>query len=72
LRVPADPSLLSVLRDHGLALTAWCDPGVCSASERGYRDGVVIHLENVLPLSKRQDHLTLCVSRARAGVTLDI
>lgn len=72
LHVPADRSLLDVMRDHGLALTASCELGVCGSCECGYRDGVVIHRDKVLPIAKRQDRLTPCVSRARVSVTLDI
>jgi hypothetical protein len=33
---------------------------------------VVIHRDKSLPMSKRQDRLLPCVSRARVGVTLEI
>jgi vanillate O-demethylase ferredoxin subunit len=46
--------------------------GVCGSCECGYRDGLVLHRDKVLPTSKRQDRLMLCVSRARVSVTLDL
>lgn len=72
LHVPADRSLLQVLRDHGLATASSCELGVCGTCTCGYRDGVVIHRDVVLPVARRQDRMTPCVSRARVGVTLDL
>ena len=70
--VPADQSLLDVLRQNDFALPSSCEMGVCGSCECGYRDGVVLHRDKVLPTSKRQDRLMLCVSRARVSVTLDL
>ena len=72
LRVPADRSMLDVLRQHGFLLPSSCESGVCGSCECGYRDGVVLHRDMILPVAKRQDRLMLCVSRARVGVTLDL
>lgn len=72
LRVPADRSLLDVLREHGVAMPSSCELGVCGACECGYSDGSVIHRDQVLPLAARQDRMTPCVSRARGSITLDL
>ncbi|MBX9933026.1 MAG: 2Fe-2S iron-sulfur cluster binding domain-containing protein, partial [Methylobacterium sp.] len=72
LHVPADRSLLQVLREHGLATASSCELGVCGTCTCGYRDGAVIHRDVVLPVAKRQDRMTPCVSRARVSVTLDL
>lgn len=72
LHVPADRSLLDVLRTHGFEIRASCEAGICGSCECGYRSGSVIHRDKVLPLSKRQDRLMPCVSRARLAVTLDL
>ena len=72
LLVPATRSLLEVLRENAFALPSSCEMGVCGSCECGYRDGIVIHRDKALPSSKRQDHLTPCVSRARVSVTLDL
>lgn len=72
IRVPADRSLLDALREHGLATASSCELGVCGACVCGYRDGVVIHRDVVLPVAARQDRMTPCVSRARVSVTLDL
>ena len=70
LAVPADRSLLDVLHEHGFTLSSSCEMGVCGSCECGYLDGTVIHRDSALPLSKRQDRMMPCVSRARVGVTL--
>lgn len=71
LLVPANRSLLDVLRDSGFIVPSSCELGVCGSCECGYRDGIVIHRDHVLPLAKRQDRMLPCVSRARVSVTLD-
>lgn len=70
--VPADKSLLDVLRENDFIMPSSCEMGVCGSCECGYRDGIVLHRDKVLPTSKRQDRLMLCVSRARVSVTLDL
>jgi ferredoxin-NADP reductase len=72
LHVPADQSLLAVLRDHGIELPSSCELGVCGSCVCGYRDGTVIHRDVVIPLNARQDRIAPCVSRARVSVTLDL
>lgn len=72
LHVPADRSLLAVLRDHGIVMPSSCETGVCGSCVCGYRDGNVIHRDAVIPLHQRQDRMTPCVSRARVSVTLDL
>ena len=72
LRVPADRSLLEVLRDAGFIMPSSCEIGVCGSCECGYRDGIVIHRDKVLTTAKRQDRIMPCVSRARVSVTLDL
>lgn len=72
LHVPADRSLLAVLRDHGVTLPSSCELGVCGSCECGYSEGIAIHRDQVLPLDARQDRILPCVSRARVFMTLDI
>lgn len=72
LLVPADRSALEVLRERGFALPSSCELGVCGSCVCGYSEGVVIHRDSVLPVAARQDRMTLCVSRARVAVTVDL
>ena len=70
LHVPADTSLLEILKQNGFNLASSCEIGVCGSCECGYVDGTVIHRDAVLPVTKRQDRIMPCVSRARVSVTL--
>jgi len=72
LRVPAEKSALSVLKDAGFLLPSSCELGVCGSCLCGYREGVAIHRDSVLPVHARQDRIMLCVSRARVQITLDL
>ncbi|MBB3973336.1 PDR/VanB family oxidoreductase [Hansschlegelia beijingensis] len=72
LHVPADRSLLDVLRDHGVTMPSSCELGVCGSCVCGYRDGVVIHRDSVISVTDRQHRIAPCVSRARVAVTLDL
>jgi ferredoxin-NADP reductase len=72
LYIPADQSLLEILRGHGVVLASSCELGVCGSCECGYIEGAVIHRDKVLPAAKRQDRIIPCVSRARVSVTLDL
>jgi ferredoxin-NADP reductase len=72
LHVPADRSLLDVLRAHGYATVSSCELGVCGSCVCGYRNGTVIHRDVVLPLASRQDRMLPCVSRAHVSVALDL
>jgi ferredoxin-NADP reductase len=72
IRVSSDESALNRLKAAGFTLPSSCELGVCGACECAYRDGAVIHRDAVLPPAARQDRMMLCVSRARAQVTLDL
>ncbi|MFJ5487108.1 2Fe-2S iron-sulfur cluster-binding protein [Hansschlegelia beijingensis] len=72
LHVPADRSLLDVLREHGVTMPSSCELGVCGSCVCGYRDGVVIHRDAVISVTDRQNRIAPCVSRARVAVTLDL
>lgn len=72
LQVPADRSLLAVLRENGFVRGSSCEIGVCGTCECGYRDGTVIHRDVVLSHAARKTRLMPCVSRARGAITLDL
>ncbi len=72
VHVPANRSILDVLRDEGMALPSSCELGVCGSCICRYRDGTVLHRDVVIPLAERQDRIALCVSRARVSLTLDL
>jgi vanillate O-demethylase ferredoxin subunit len=72
LHVPADRSLLEVLRAHAIPIQASCEQGLCGSCLCGYKEGTVIHRDSVIPLAQRDARMAACVSRARGMVTLDL
>jgi len=56
LRVPADRTLLDVLRDAGLDILSSCEEGTCGSCESEVIDGVPDH----------RDRMMVCVSRSRS------
>lgn len=74
VRVPADRSLLSVLRNSGSDLDFSCENGVCGSCETRVLDGVPDHRDNVLQpgARDRRDVIYPCVSRAHGSrIVLD-
>lgn len=65
--VPADRSLLSVLRDVDPTLDFSCDNGVCGSCELRVLEGVPDHRDDVLQPAERErtDLIYPCVSRTR-------
>lgn len=66
LTVPADRSVLDVLRDAGVAIESSCRSGSCGTCECGVLDGAIDHRDQVLTPGERQQGKTMmvCVSRA--------
>lgn len=75
LQVPADRTLLSVLREQGVPLPSSCEIGVCGSCECAYRvegDATVLHRDVVLEAGVRAQRLMPCVSRARGRIVLEL
>ena len=72
--VPADRSILSVLRDAGVLVESSCEAGVCGTCRTRYLAGTPDHQDFVLSDDERQESIMLCVSRAAAGerIVLDL
>jgi ferredoxin-NADP reductase len=75
LRVPADRSVLSVLRDVVPTALSSCEEGYCGTCEVGVLEGVPDHRDSVLSDSERAANKSMmtCVSRAKTPrLVLDI
>ncbi|WP_124088570.1 PDR/VanB family oxidoreductase [Pseudogemmobacter humi] len=75
LHVPADMSLLQVLRQAGIKVESSCRDGVCGTCETRVLAGTPDHRDSVLSAEEREegDYMMVCVSRACGDVLeLDI
>ncbi len=72
LEVPADKTILEVLRAAGLDVPSSCETGTCGTCRTKYSDGEVDHRDLVLAEHEKADTIMICVSRAKSDeITLD-
>jgi ferredoxin-NADP reductase len=75
LQVPADRSILQVVRAHGIDVPSACEEGVCGTCETRVLEGEPEHRDVLLSAAeKAANHsMMICVSRARsAKLVLDL
>jgi len=73
LDVPADRSILEVLRDHGVKVRSSCEAGSCGTCRTGLLEGEAEHRDFVLGPDEQASQIMVCVSRARSeSLTLDL
>ena len=70
LTVPADRSILDVLKDNGVRVKTLCRGGTCGTCRVDYLSGKVDHRDDVLDDDEREEALQVCVSRAMPGEVL--
>ena len=71
--VPEDRSILEALRDAGVATVSSCESGPCGTCKTKLISGEVDHRDMVLMDHEQQDHIMICVSRAKDGdLVLDL
>ena len=68
--VPADKSILDVLKSEGYRIKTLCKEGVCGTCRIGLISGVADHRDDVLTDDERETDIQVCVSRAMPGQTL--
>jgi vanillate O-demethylase ferredoxin subunit len=68
--VPADQSILAVLRAAGVNVDSSCEAGVCGTCRTRYLRGNPDHRDFVLTDAERRDSIMPCVSRAQPGERL--
>ncbi|RDV05661.1 oxidoreductase [Undibacter mobilis] len=72
LDVPADKSILEVLRANGLDVPSSCETGTCGTCRAKVLAGEVDHRDLVLSHAEKADTMMICVSRAKGDeITLD-
>ena len=70
LTVPADKSILEVLRSNGFKVKTLCKEGVCGTCRVGLLSGKADHRDEVLTDEQREHEIQVCVSRAQPNETL--
>ena len=75
LTVPADKSILAILRENCYYPLSNCEQGLCGSCETGLLEGEVDHRDNLLSDEEKMANKTImiCVSRAKSDrLVLDI
>ena len=70
LHIPAEQSLLDVLKAEGFKIKTLCKEGVCGTCRVGLVSGKAEHRDDVLDDDEREEAIQVCVSRAMPGETL--
>lgn len=68
--IPADRSILDVLKDAGFRIRSLCKDGVCGTCRVDLISGEVDHRDECLDEDEHDEALQVCVSRAKPGQTL--
>lgn len=72
IAVPADKTILEVLRDDGLEVPSSCETGTCGTCRTKILAGIADHRDLVLAEHEKADTIMICVSRAKTDeITLD-
>ncbi|MDR5759221.1 PDR/VanB family oxidoreductase [Caballeronia sp. LZ035] len=64
--IPADRSILEILRDNGIRAPSSCESGTCGSCRTKLCAGVAEHRDMVLGEDEQCDQIMICVSRARS------
>lgn len=68
--IPADRSILDVLKANGFKLRSLCNDGVCGTCRVDLLSGEVDHRDECLDEDEKDEAIQVCVSRAKPGQTL--
>jgi ferredoxin len=70
LKVPADKTILDVLKAEGVKIKTLCRDGVCGTCTVKLVSGKADHRDDYLREDERETAIQVCVSRAMPGETL--
>ena len=68
--MPADKSILEVVREAGVVAESSCEEGICSTCKTRLIAGKADHRDEVLTNEEKASQIMICVSRAQPGETL--
>ena len=70
--MPADKTILEVLRDNGIDVPSSCETGTCGTCRTKYTAGDADHRDLALADHEKADTIMICVSRAKGNeITLE-
>jgi vanillate O-demethylase ferredoxin subunit len=73
LAVPADKTIVQVLREHDVFIETSCENGVCGTCLTRYLAGEPEHRDYVLDAADRKEFVMVCCARSKSDVlTLDL
>ena len=64
-KVPADKSIVEVLRENGVDVETCCEQGYCGTCMTRYLEGEPEHRDTVLDDEDRADYVLVCCARSR-------
>ena len=72
LSVPADKSILEVIREAGVEVDSACESGTCGTCWTTLNGGAADHRDEVMDNAEKSDNkaIMICISRAKEGETL--
>ena len=72
VEVPAEKTILETIRAAGHEAPSSCESGTCGTCKTKLLAGEADHRDLVLTNSERNDHIMICVSRAKSDeITID-
>lgn len=72
LDVPADKTIVDVLRDNNVRVETDCNEGYCGTCITKFLAGQPDHRDTVLSEKERKTYIMVCCSRAKGLMTLDL
>ena len=66
MEVPADRSIVEVLREHGHYVDTCCEDGYCGTCLTPYVEGEPEHRDTVLDEDDRKRYVLICCARSRS------
>lgn len=68
-QVPADKSIVEVLRDNDVEIDTSCQEGICGTCIMGVLEGIPDHRDNCLTAGEKKanDQMAVCVSRTKSA-----
>ena len=70
LDIPADKTILNVLREHDVEVETACELGVCGTCRTRYLEGEPDHRDFVLEEHEHKHEMTVCCSRSKSPLLI--